>query len=46
MGIIRPLEELLGCKLLIPEQPIIVEALGAAIIAREKCEEASLRVRK
>jgi len=36
VGVIRSLEGLLGCSLLIPEHPIIVEALGAAIIARER----------
>lgn len=38
-GIIKALEELTGCSLLIPEEPIIVEALGAAIIAEEGCKE-------
>lgn len=42
-GIIKALEEQIGCSLLIPEEPIVVEALGAAIIAREKRKEVSSR---
>jgi predicted CoA-substrate-specific enzyme activase len=41
VGIISALEEQLGFKLLIPEEPITVQALGAAIIANERCEEVS-----
>ena len=35
-GIIAAFEELLGCKLCVPEHPSIVEALGAALIAKEE----------
>ena len=43
VGIIKALEEQIGCSLLIPEEPTVVEALGAAIIAREKYKEVSSR---
>ncbi len=35
-GVIRALEEKVGFKILVPEEPQIVGALGAAIIAQEK----------
>ncbi|HEY54762.1 MAG TPA: 2-hydroxyglutaryl-CoA dehydratase [Dehalococcoidia bacterium] len=36
IGLVKSLEERLGCKLLLPEEPQIVAALGAALIAGEK----------
>jgi predicted CoA-substrate-specific enzyme activase len=36
IGLVKALEESLGCKLLVPEEPQIVAALGAAIVAGEK----------
>ena len=35
VGVVRSLEEVLGERLVVPEQPQIVGALGAALIARE-----------
>jgi predicted CoA-substrate-specific enzyme activase len=35
-GLVKSIEEGLGCKLLLPEEPRIVAALGAALVAREK----------
>jgi len=36
IGLVRSIEEKLGVKALVPEEPQIVAALGAALIAREK----------
>jgi predicted CoA-substrate-specific enzyme activase len=36
IGLVVALEESLGCKLLVPKEPQIVAALGAAIVAEEK----------
>jgi len=36
MGLVKGIEEGLGCKLLLPEEPRIVAALGAALVAWEK----------
>jgi len=36
VGLVRSLEESLGCSVIIPEEPQIVAALGAALIAEEK----------
>ena len=35
LGMIRALEEELACRLLVPEEPLIVGALGAALLAGE-----------
>ena len=35
-GMVKAMEEQAGCHILIPQEPIIVGALGAALIAREK----------
>ena len=40
IGIIKALEEQIGFSVIIPEEPIIMEALGAAILARENGEGA------
>ena len=36
IGLVKSMEEGLGCRLLLPEEPRIVAALGAALVAREK----------
>jgi predicted CoA-substrate-specific enzyme activase len=36
IGLVRSIEVSLACRLLVPEEPQIVAALGAALIAREK----------
>ena len=36
VGLVRSIEERLACKLLVPEEPQIVAALGAALLAEEK----------
>jgi len=36
IGLVKSIEEGLGCKLLLPEEPRIVAALGAALVAWEK----------
>jgi predicted CoA-substrate-specific enzyme activase len=36
IGLVRSIEEGLGCRLLVPEEPRIVAALGAALVAWEK----------
>ena len=36
VGMVRRVEERLGCKALIPEEPQIIGALGAALFARDK----------
>jgi predicted CoA-substrate-specific enzyme activase len=38
-GVVKALEEKVGFKILVPEEPQIVGALGAAIIARENAAE-------
>jgi predicted CoA-substrate-specific enzyme activase len=35
IGVVKALEENLGCHVLIPEEPLLSGALGAAVIARE-----------
>jgi len=36
VGLVNSVEQSLGCNLLVPEEPQIVAALGAALIAKEK----------
>jgi len=36
IGLVKSIEESLGCQLLLPKEPQIVAALGAALIAEEK----------
>jgi len=36
IGLVKSIEEIMGLKLLVPEEPRIVAALGAALIAEEK----------
>jgi predicted CoA-substrate-specific enzyme activase len=35
VGVVRALEENLGCKLLVPEEPLLSGALGAALMGKE-----------
>lgn len=35
IGVVRALEEKLGCKVLVPEEPLLTGALGAALMGRE-----------
>jgi len=35
IGVVKALEENLGCKVFVPEEPLLSGALGAALIARE-----------
>ena len=39
-GVIRALEENLGFKVLVPEEPMLSGALGAAILGKEIMEKA------
>ena len=39
-GIVKAIKEKLGCELLIPEDPLLTGAMGAAILARELSSEA------
>jgi predicted CoA-substrate-specific enzyme activase len=39
IGLVKSIEQSLGCKLLLPEEPQIVTALGAALIAEEKAAQ-------
>jgi activator of 2-hydroxyglutaryl-CoA dehydratase len=36
IGLVKSIEEILGFSLLVPEEPQIIAALGAALIAEEK----------
>jgi predicted CoA-substrate-specific enzyme activase len=42
-GIVRALEENLGCRVLVPEEPLLSGAIGAALLAREIVQKASAR---
>jgi (R)-2-hydroxyacyl-CoA dehydratese activating ATPase len=39
-GMVRAMEQALGCALLVPAEPLLTGALGAAILARETCTKA------
>jgi predicted CoA-substrate-specific enzyme activase len=39
VGLVKSIEEGLGCSLLVPEEPQIVAALGAALLAEEKAAQ-------
>jgi predicted CoA-substrate-specific enzyme activase len=39
-GVVRALEESLGCEVLVPEQPLLTGALGAALLARQRVTDA------
>ncbi|MBI4294750.1 MAG: 2-hydroxyglutaryl-CoA dehydratase [Chloroflexi bacterium] len=40
IGLVRAMEEKLGCQVLRPEEPLLTGALGAAILGRELTEQA------
>jgi activator of 2-hydroxyglutaryl-CoA dehydratase len=40
IAVVRKMEEKVGLKALIPDEPQIVGALGAALLAREKASKA------
>jgi len=42
VGVVQAIEEELGMKVLIPDEPQITAALGAAILAKERAEKANL----
>jgi predicted CoA-substrate-specific enzyme activase len=42
IGLIKSIEKSLGCRLLVPEEPQIVAALGAALVAEEKATSAKV----
>jgi len=42
VGVVKAIEEELGMKVLIPDEPQITAALGAAILAKERAEKANL----
>ena len=35
IGMVKAMKENLGCELLVPEEPLLTGALGAAILAKE-----------
>ncbi len=43
IGLVRALEEKLGCPVLVPEEPLLTGALGAAILGRDMAEQAIKR---
>ena len=40
-GMVRAMKESLGCEILVPEEPLLTGALGAAILAKETCVKAA-----
>jgi activator of 2-hydroxyglutaryl-CoA dehydratase len=43
IGMVKAMKESLGCELLVPEEPLLTGALGAAILARENYMKATSR---
>ena len=43
IGIVRAMKEILGIELLVPEEPLLTGALGAAMLARENYDKAARR---
>jgi len=43
IGIVKAMSEILGCELLVPEDPLLTGAMGAAILARELSTKAAAR---
>ena len=41
IGMVKAMKEILGCELLVPEEPLLTGALGAAILARENYMKAT-----
>jgi predicted CoA-substrate-specific enzyme activase len=42
-GMVRAMKDSLGCELLVPEEPLLTGALGAAILAKETCLKAAAK---
>jgi len=42
-GMVKAMKDNLGCELLVPEDPLLTGALGAALLARERATEAAAR---
>jgi len=42
-GIVRAMKENLGCELLVPEDPLLTGAMGAALLAKQLSEESTPR---
>jgi predicted CoA-substrate-specific enzyme activase len=40
-GLVKALESMFGCPVLVPREPLITGALGAALIGQEMCENAA-----
>lgn len=43
IGVVKAMEENLGCKLFIPEEPLLTGALGAALLAKDLLIEATAK---
>jgi predicted CoA-substrate-specific enzyme activase len=41
IGLVKALEARFGCPVLVPEEPLLTGALGAALVGRETCEAAA-----
>ena len=41
IGMVKAMKESLGCEILVPEEPLLTGALGAAILAKETCMRAA-----
>jgi activator of 2-hydroxyglutaryl-CoA dehydratase len=41
IGMVEAMKESLGCELLVPEEPLLTGALGAAILAKENYMKAA-----
>jgi predicted CoA-substrate-specific enzyme activase len=41
IGMVKAMKEILGCELLVPEEPLLTGALGAAILAKENYTKAT-----
>jgi predicted CoA-substrate-specific enzyme activase len=42
-GMVRAMKDSLGCELLVPDEPLLTGALGAAILAKETCLKAAAK---
>jgi activator of 2-hydroxyglutaryl-CoA dehydratase len=43
IGIVKAMKENLGCELLVPEEPLLTGAIGAAILAKENYMKATAK---
>jgi (R)-2-hydroxyacyl-CoA dehydratese activating ATPase len=43
IGLVKALEEKFGCTVLVPPEPLLTGAIGAAIVGKEACEQAAGR---